>query len=487
MMNVFDYLFEQSFELEKNFVLGSRQHISFIQLYRTCTKLAHEITLLTGENKQIILLSDNSVFQITAYLAIIKSGNICVPLNPVIEKSNLDQVLEETEIQYAFISKRHKEKFKQYNFTIIDEDFIKTIDTFSEIKEYERIPDFDSGRIAEIIFTSGSTGKQKGVQISHKNIIANTDSIIKYLQLTSSDTMEVVLPFYYCYGLSLLHTHLKVGGSIVLNNNFMFIGSVMQEINKYNCTGFAGVPSHYQILLRKTRDFKTSSFPSLRYVTQAGGKLHVTFIREFTETFPDINFYVMYGQTEATARLSYLPPDKIKEKAGSVGKGIPGVSLRVINENNADVKPGESGEIIAKGDNIMVGYLNEPEDTAITLRDGWLHTGDLAYVDEEGFIFIESRKKEIIKVGGVRISPQEIEEVIVTYPGIIACAVESIPDELLGEALKATLYINEEDRNCFSEDKIRKHCLSKLSMNKLPKVIMFESSLPFNSVGKKVK
>jgi acyl-CoA synthetase (AMP-forming)/AMP-acid ligase II len=272
-----------------------------------------------------------------------------------------------------------------------------------------------------------------------------------------------------------------------MNNNFIFIGSVLNDINKYKCTGFAGVPSHYQILLRKTRDFKTSSFPTLRYVTQAGGKLHVTFIKEFVNTFPDIDFYVMYGQTEATARLSFLPPDKLSAKVGSIGKGIPGVILRVVDEHGEQVKPGETGEIIAKGDNIMLGYLNEPDDTAKAIRNGWLYTGDLATVDDDGFIFIQSRKKEIIKVGGVRISPQEIEEVIVTYPGVIACSIEAIPDELLGEAIKATIFINELDKEVLSEEVIRKYGASRLSINKMPKIISFETTLPFNASGKKVK
>jgi len=485
-MNVFDYLFQESFKLEKNFVLGSHHTIAFKTLHEVCNKLAEKLKELIGEDNQILILSENSIFQITAYLAILKSGNICIPLNPAIENENLNQILDKTNVSHAFISRRYKGKYENSSFIILDEEFISSVETNNSISD-AKSNNFDETRLAEIIFTSGSTGEQKGVLISHKNIIANTQSIIEYLQLSSTDTMEVVLPFYYCYGLSLLHTHLKVGGSIVMNNNFIFIGSVLNDINKYECTGFAGVPSHYQILLRKTRDFKTTKFPSLRYVTQAGGKLHVTFIREFIETFPDIQFYVMYGQTEATARLSYLPPEKLIEKTGSIGKGIPGVTLRVINDKGETVKPNETGEIIAKGDNIMQGYLNDPEDTAKALKNGWLYTGDLALVDEDGYIFIQSRKKEIIKVGGVRISPQEIEEVIVTYPGVIGCTIESIADELLGEAIKATVFINEDDKDAFTEDIIKKHCASKLSINKLPKVIIFESRLPFNASGKKVK
>jgi acyl-CoA synthetase (AMP-forming)/AMP-acid ligase II len=139
--------------------------------------------------------------------------------------------------------------------------------------------------------------------------------------------MLVVLPFNFCHRLLLLHAYLRIGGSIVINNSFMFLGIVINNLIEYKCTGFAGVPAHFQVLLRKSQTFKNTRFPDLRYVTQAGGKLTTIFIDEFRQNFPDMKFYVMYGQTEATARLSYLPPELYKEKKDSVGKGIPDVEL----------------------------------------------------------------------------------------------------------------------------------------------------------------
>ncbi len=260
--------------------------------------------------------------------------------------------------------------------------------------------DFNKEKCAEIIFTSGSTGVPKGVMVSHKNLISNTTSIVTYLKLTKRDRMLVVLPFYYCYGLSLLHTHLRVGGSIVLNNSFIFLGSIIRNLLDFKCTGFAGVPSHFQILLRKSDNFKTTEFPDLKYVTQAGGKLAPIFIDEFRISHPAVTFYVMYGQTEATARLSYLPPELYESKKGSMGKGIPGVELRVVNDKGKNVKPGEVGEVIARGDNIMLGYFADEEGTRNAIRSGWLYTGDLGTVDADGYIFLTARKKEIIKVGG---------------------------------------------------------------------------------------
>jgi len=194
----------------------------------------------------------------------------------------------------------------------------------------------------------------------------------------------------------------------------------------------------------------------------------------------------MYGQTEATARLSYLPPDMLKEKTGSLGKGIPGVELKVVDSKGREVIPGKTGEIIAKGKNIMSGYFNDPEETAKALRNGWLYTGDLATMDEDGFIYLTSRKKEIIKVGGKRVSPKEIEEVIAMLPGVIDCSVEAVEDDLLAEALKATVVVSEEHQNLSAEG-IRKFCSTKLSKYKIPGIIDIKKNITFSATGKKIK
>lgn len=486
-MNVFDYFFEKTNSLSKQLVLGPRETISYKEIYDNSLLIAKTLIDRIGVGNNIILLNENSVFFITAYLAILKSGNVCIPLNPGIEKENLENIIRQSEPELIISGKRYLNKFEGIGISLIsDSDFQDWIDNSNSTPEYLS-QDFDENKLAEIIFTSGSTGEQKGVMITHKNIIANTNSIIEYLQLTSNDTIQIVLPFYYCYGLSLLHTHLRVGGSVVLNNSFIFLGSVINDLKKYNCTGFSGVPSHFQILLRKSKDFKSMDFPNLKYVTQAGGKLHNSFIKEFTESFPDVQFIVMYGQTEATARLSYLPPSKLKDKLGSMGKGIPGVELKVVNSKGNFVKPGEVGEIVAKGDNIMPGYYKDTEATNEAIRNDWLFTGDMATIDDDGYIFIQSRKKEIIKVRGIRISPKEIEEIIVAYPGVVDCTIEAETDEITGEALKAIVYINDADLEIFSEDIIKQHCADNLASHKIPQKVVFETKLTFNAAGKKTK
>jgi acyl-CoA synthetase (AMP-forming)/AMP-acid ligase II len=484
-MNVFDYFFENSAYSNKHFVLGPGKQISYSQLYSECKEVALKIYRQLGSNNAIFLISENSVFFIKCYLSILKSGNICIPLNPGLEEENLKKIVELVSTKNAFVSPRFMRKLEGFTFSIMN-DLLEP--SYAKVKSEQQFPDqskFDENTTAEIIFTSGSTGEQKGVMISHKNIIANTNSILAYLNLTSDDIVQVVLPFHYCYGLSLLHTHLRIGGSIVLSNNFMFLGSIINDLKNYKCTGFAGVPSHFQILLRKSRDFKNTDFPDLRYVTQAGGKLHPSFIKEFNVAFPDIKFYVMYGQTEATARLSYLPTKKLKEKEGSIGKGIPNVILKVVDKDGNPVKEGETGEIIAKGDNIMQGYFKDELLTNKVLQKGWLYTGDYAKVDREGYISIVHRKNEIIKSRGFRISPKEIEDVLFRYPGVIDCTIQSILDDVEGEAIKATIYINAGEENNFSVDEMKKHCAKYLAMNKIPSQIEFSTKLTYNSSGKK--
>jgi acyl-CoA synthetase (AMP-forming)/AMP-acid ligase II len=422
---------------------------------------------------------------LTAYFAIIKSGNVCIPLDPNIEKENLEYISGLTNPVIIFMTRDIERKIVVGSVRCIYPDTIRNDEFMPPLAD--GIDDTNDQTCAEIIFTSGSTGVPKGVMISHKNLIANTESIIKYLKLTENDRMLVVLPFYYCYGLSLLHTHLRAGGSIVLNNSFIFLGSIINNLLDYKCSGFAGVPSHFQILLRKSDNFKTTKFPDLKYVTQAGGKLAPIFIDEFRNSHPEITFFVMYGQTEATARLSYLPPELYEAKKGSMGKGIPGVELRVVNETGRNIKPGEVGEVIARGDNIMLGYFADEEGTRNTIRNGWLYTGDLGTVDKDGYIFLTARKKEIIKVGGKRISPKEIEAVILELPEVVDCTIEGVEDELLGEALKATIVVRGDNGKETMPDRIKQHCARHLALYKVPQIFELKEQLIISATGKKIK
>jgi acyl-CoA synthetase (AMP-forming)/AMP-acid ligase II len=189
--------------------------------------------------------------------------------------------------------------------------------------------------------------------------MTNTRSIVEYLDLRSNDRIMVVLPFYYIYGKSLLNTHFFVGGSVVIDNRFLYPNVVLQTMIEQNVTGFSGVPSTFTILLHRS-NIRSQKFDHLRYVTQAGGAMAPAIQKEVAEVVHPAKLFIMYGATEASARLSYLDPKDLQRKWGSIGKAIPNVELFVADYKGNPLKPGEQGEIVARGANIMQGYWNHP-------------------------------------------------------------------------------------------------------------------------------
>lgn len=484
-MTFTDYIFEFSSELNKTAIID-KTNISYKELYFKISMISKEIKRNNFRKQdKILILAENSPLFIESYFAVIKSGCICVPLNPTLSHKDIQYIISICNPKMIFIEKRFLNKLNNY---INEEINIVTEETLSDFyltekNDYINNVEIDfKNDVAVILFTSGSTAKPKGVMLTHYNLSYNTNSIIEYLKLKSSDRIEVVLPFYYCFGTSLLHTHLRVGGSLVINNSFMFPESVLDDINKYKCTGFAGVPSNYQILLRKS-SIKERKLPSLRYVAQAGGKLPDSFIKELEETLNKVEIFIMYGQTEATARLSYLPPDMIDKKLGSIGKGIPGTELKVLDKECNNIKIGEIGEVVASGGNIMKGYFNDDEETNKVIRNGYLYTGDLATIDQDGYIYIVSREKQIIKSAGNRISPKEIEEIILQLPNVIEAAVIGVSDDILGEAVKAFVVFDNKNVKV-DENFIISYCKERLPSYKIPKYIAFIDELPKNSSGK---
>jgi len=337
--------------------------------------------------------------------------------------------------------------------------------------------------LAALMFTSGSTGRPLGVMVSHGNIRANTESIVEYMELTNRDRVMVVLPFHYCFGTSLLHTHLRVGATLVLDSRFLYPEKVLQRMRETECTGFAGVPSHYQILLEKT-SLRKKSFPHLRYVQQAGGHLSRSSVRRLQEALPNTKIFVMYGQTEATARLSYVPPEMLEAKPGSIGRGIPGVKLSVENEGK-QVSPGEVGEIVAEGGNVAQGYWGDPAETARVFRNGRLYTGDMATVDEDGFILIVSRARDFLKCGGKRVSCLQLEQQILECPHLVEVAVIGVPDEVMGEAVKA--FVVRRRDAAITPEYVRHFCKTRLPFQLVPREIVIVKDLPKSDSGKVLK
>jgi long-chain acyl-CoA synthetase len=342
-------------------------------------------------------------------------------------------------------------------------------------------PRLEPASPALILYTSGSTGRPRGVVQTFANVDANSRSIVEYLGLGPGDRALVVLPLYYCYGRSVLQTHLLAGGSLFLDGRFAFPRVVLEGLASEGCTGFAGVPLTFEILRRQV-DVGAMTFPRLRYLTQAGGAMAPETIDWVRKAFHTARLFVMYGQTEATDRLSYLPPERAEEKRGAIGIPIPGVTLQVVDEKGRSLPDGETGHLVARGGNVSLGYLDEPEETAAILHDGWLWTGDLARRDADGFFFHEGRSKEILKIGGHRVSPVEIEHALARHPDVAEAAVIGVADSLKGEL--AAAFVVARPGCAIDPEELRRFCREHLPAFKVPARVTQVEALPRNEAGK---
>lgn len=272
-----------------------------------------------------------------------------------------------------------------------------------------------------LLSTSGTTGSPKLVRLTGANLDANAQSIAEYLELTPGERPIASLPIHYSYGLSVLHSHLAVGATLVFSPHSIMRPEFWDDFRAYDCTSFAGVPYAYAILERT--GFRDRDLPSLRTMTQAGGRMEPeTVIRYHAHLAArGARLVVMYGQTEATARISYVPPDRLPEKAGTIGIPIPRGTLEVVDESGSPVPPGTVGELVYEGPNVMQGYASHPDDLSRGDELGArLLTGDLGYVDPDGFFVVTGRSKRIAKVYGLRINLDEVEQAMSSHGPVAA-------------------------------------------------------------------
>ncbi|PWH11909.1 MAG: AMP-dependent synthetase [Anaerolineae bacterium] len=483
-MNAADYFLRNARDDAPAFVTAEGQ-VTYAQFRAMCIHLVAELTargICSGE--RVAILAKNSPFWAAAYLAVLKLGAVAVPISNLYPPDEVRRVLDFAECKFLFFDKPALVKYASISgglpYFLLDNNLLQA----DSAPWTESAPGFDPESDAALMPTSGTTARPRLVRITHRNLQANTNSIIEYLELTATERMMVVLPFYYCYGASLLHTHLRVGATLVISNTFTYPETVLDMMESAQCTGFAGVPSTYQILLRNST-FPRRQLPHLKKLQQAGGKLHNALLQELAASHPEARVYVMYGQTEATARLSYLPPELLQRKLGSIGRGIPGVSLKVLDENGNPIRPGETGEIVAQGQNISPGYLEDEEANREKFRNGLLYTGDLATVDEDGFIYIVDRKSDFIKSYGHRISSYEIESCILQIPQVVSVAVVGLPDEQAGEQIAA--FVVRQTGAALNEQDVLQHCRVHLARHMLPQSVIFLPALPLNAHGKVLK
>lgn len=452
--------------------------------------------------ERVGLLLKNSWEYIAMYFGILKADGVVVGLNQELMTGDLDYMIRDSEVQFLLTTKilagklvkDFPETVTGLNGVLLTEGPVpETIQnanacvdcfnqlTLSDSAYQSRSIDLD---LAEIVYTSGSTGLPKGVMLSHLNLVSNMRSIVSYFELTEKDRIMVILPFYYIYGKSLLLTHFMAGGSVVIDNGFMFPEKVLKNMEKTEVTGFAGVPSTFSVILNRC-DYSADRFPHLRYMSQAGGALAPSLQQKVIDTIKPASLFVMYGATEAAPRLSWLPPEKLQSKIGSIGIPVDNVELKVVDSEGADLPDGEFGEIIARGSNIMMGYWKDQTATEAVLKNGFYYTGDLGIRDNDGYFFVKGRSKEFLKVRGYRVSAREIEEKLLTFDEIAEAAVIGIPDETLGEAIKAFIVFQKEKH--LENEEIFKQLSDTLPSYKLPKYVCICGDLPKNESGKILK
>jgi acyl-CoA synthetase (AMP-forming)/AMP-acid ligase II len=303
--------------------------------------------------------------------------------------------------------------------------------------------------LAALMPTSGSTGVPRLVMVSHGNLRSNTEAIIRSQRLGQGDTAMLVMPVSYCFGASVVHTHLYQGGGVVFDSRFMFADKVLHAVNAYNCATFAGVPFIYYALLRRS-NLRSITLPGLRRFLQAGGALAPESVRELCSIVPTAEFFAMYGQTEATARISCLPAARLSDKMGSAGLPLDNLEVRIADDEGRVLPMGQVGEIQVRGPSVCSGYFDEPEWTERKFGSGWLKTGDSASCDDEGYLWVKGRTEEFVKIRGLRVSVAEVESRVGTISGITECAAIGVKHPEQGEGL-ALLIVAEDSGDSLTE------------------------------------
>jgi len=342
--------------------------------------------------------------------------------------------------------------------------------------------------VAAILYTSGSTGNPKGVVLSHLNMSSGAKSVASYLENTATDRLLAVLPFSFDYGLSQLTTAFYKGACVVLMD-YLLPRDVIKAIVKYKITGLAGVPPLWNQLAQL--EWPQEAIQSLRYITNSGGAMPIATTRALESALPSTDIFLMYGLTEAF-RSTYLSPEQVEHRPESIGQAIPNAEIMVVREDGSECAVNEPGELVHRGALVALGYWNDPEKTAerfkhspqtaseLPLAELAVWSGDFVRRDEEGYLYFISRKDEMIKTSGYRVSPTEVEQVIHSSGLVKEASALGIAHPTLGQAI-ILLAVTTGDTN---KDDILSHCRRELPSYMIPQMVIIKSSLPRNQNGK---
>jgi len=503
-----DYLIDSAKRLpDKVALVCQGRRLSYGELDARSNALANALVRRGVERgDRVVIFASNSPETVVAFWAVLKANAVVSVVNPLTKADKLAYMLNdcgataliaEGELASVFVESASKAPTLRamlvYGATAgrLPLQVTPGLTTFEDALaegSRERPParrciDVD---LAALIYTSGSTGEPKGVMLTHRNMLAAATSISAYLEIAQDEVILGVLPLAFDYGLYQMIMAFHMGARLVLEHSFAFPAQVLKLVVDEGVTGFPGVPTMFATIgeMKHLRDY---DFSNIRYVTNTAAALHVKHILMLKDIFPKARIYSMYGLTECK-RCTYLPPRDLDRKPTSVGIAIPNTELWIVGEDGRKLGPNQVGQLVIRGATVMSGYWGKPEETAEKLRPGplpgerVLYTGDYCRLDEEEFLYFVGRMDEIIKSRGEKVPPKEVEDALVSIPGIKEAAVIGVPDEILGDAVKA--FVVPLSGAQLDEREVRKACQSKLESFMVPKHIVFVPELPRGDTGK---
>ena len=467
------------------------QKISYGDLNLTANRIANSLRnkgVKKGENVAILLPNRPEFVQ--SFFGIVKAGAVAVLINTSLKTEEIEYILHDSKSRYLITSDRYCETLAKVrknlpdlaDVFILGDEVPKGSLSYDELlfgEESEPMIAIEAEDSAGIIYTAGISGRPKGAVLTNGNYFSNIIAIVNSAGLTHRTRMMCFLPLFHVMGLTFnMLAPLYAAGSIVLMRGFS-AREFLPALSKYRVTSFAAVPTVFAIL-NELHDKEKYDLSSLALCISGAAPLDVETVKKFEVEY-GAKIIEGYGLTEATCAVCINPVDG-RRKVGSVGFPLPGIEVQIVDEENYEVDPMEIGQIIIRGDSVMNGYFNDEKSTETTFHDGWLYTGDLGYVDEEGYFFITGRKKEMIIRGGENIYPAEVEEVLRTFEKIKAVAVIGMPDPIWGEEVVA--YVVKKEGQKLDEQEVIDYTKTKLADYKCPRKVRFIEEMPKGISGK---
>ena len=445
-----------------------------------------------GRGDRVAIVLPKSIEECWAIFAVSAAGGVFVPVNSLLQPAQIRHIVADCGARIVLTSAALAERVGEA-LAGLDDAAIHCVDgaRWQPAGEPAAVREAAIGEdLAAILYTSGSTGRPKGVMLSHRNLIAGTRIVRTYLGITAADRILSVLPFSFDYGLNQLLTAMEQGASLVLLT-FRFGDEIVAAIRDHGVTGLAGVPTIWAILTRATPSLARTPLPKLRYITNSGGAVPSQTVRLLRSRLPDTRIFLMYGLTEAF-RSTFLPPEEIDRRPTSIGRAIPETEIFAVDAEGRRTKPGEPGILVHRGPTVSLGYWNRPGDTAEVLKphpfipsaqggETVCYSGDLVYEDEDGFFHFVGRRDAMIKSAGYRISPTEVEEVLMATGAFAQVAVVGLPDPFAGQKVHAVGVAKDEAADA---EAVLKAAALQLPPYMVPRAIEWVSALPVTPNGK---